>query len=148
MNKNIFIVCFKDDFKIPCSQWQCSFSHKSIIFSSSTFPLFFNLITKSIAKPATIPITNFIPNIFAITPISTPSDINIGNISSDVDRYTAINVPSVITLAAYRFVAETENPHCGTIPKIPPTNGPIFPDFFIVSFVLSFVLCSIYSIIK
>ena len=34
--------------------------------------------------------------------MSVPSEINIGSISSDVDKYTAINVPNVITLAAGR----------------------------------------------
>ena len=52
--------------------------------------------------------------------IGTASDKKIGNISSEVERYTAINVPNVITLAAYKLVAETENPHCGNIPSIPP----------------------------
>ncbi len=95
----IFSVCFKADLKIPCSQSQCSFSHKSIIFCSSPF-LFFILKIKSIINPAITPITNFIPNIASIVVIGTASDNKIGNISSDVERYTAINVPNVITLAA------------------------------------------------
>ena len=66
----------------------------------------------------------------------TASDMNIGSISSDVDKYTAINVPSVITLPAYKLVADTENPHCGNIPKRLPKNGPNFPDFFIIFLVL------------
>ena len=98
INTNMFNVCFKADFIIPCSQWQWSFSQKSTIFCSSSFLLV--LITKSIKNPAIIPINNFIPSIDNIVVIGTASDINIGNISSDVDRYTAINVPSVITLAA------------------------------------------------
>ena len=36
INTKIFIVCLNADFTIPCSQWQWSFSHKSIIFSSSS----------------------------------------------------------------------------------------------------------------
>ena len=148
INKNMLTVCLVADFTIPCSQSQCSFSHKSTIFSSSSFPLFFSLITKSIINPAIIPINNFIPKIFNITQIETPSDINIGNISSEVDKYTAIKVPNVMTLAEYRLVADTENPHCGNTPKTLPINGPNFPDFFIVFFVFSLVLCSIYSIIK
>ena len=32
---NMLNVCFNADLTIPCSQWQCSFSHKSTIFSSS-----------------------------------------------------------------------------------------------------------------
>ncbi len=89
-------------------------------------------ITTSIIKPAIIPIINFIPNIFKIIIGDTASDINIGNISSDVDKYTAISVPNVITRPAYKFVAETEKPHCGNIPSILPKNGPHFPDFCIV----------------
>ena len=53
----------------------------------------------------------------------------------------------VITLAEYRFVADTEKPHCGKVPNKLPIIGPNFPDFFIASFVLFLVLCSIYSII-
>ena len=58
------------------------------------------LIIKSIIVPAIIPTNNFIPKIFKITIGETASDINIGIISSDVDKYTAINVPNVITLPA------------------------------------------------
>ena len=116
----MFIVCFKADFTIPCSQWQWSFSHKSTILSSSCLFLFFILNTKSIKNPAITPITNFIDNILIIVITGTCSDSNIGNISSDVDKYTAIKVPNVITLAAYKLVADTENPHCGNIPSIPP----------------------------
>ena len=78
----------------------------------------------------------------------TASDMNIGSISSDVDKYTAISVPNVITRPAYKFVADTENPHCGNAPNILPIIGPHFPDFFIAFFVLCPILCSIYSIIK
>ena len=42
--------------------------------------------TKSIAKPAIIPITTFIAKILNIVCIGTASDINIGSISSDVDK--------------------------------------------------------------
>ena len=80
--------------------------------------------------------------------IGAPSDNNIGIISSEVARYTEIKVPSVIILVAYKFVAATEKPHCGIVPSKPPITGPYFPDFLIVFFNLSLVLCSIYSIIK
>lgn len=93
-------VCFIADFIKLFSQWQCSFSHKSIILSSSALFLFFSLITKSIIKPYIIPSTNFTASIPSISPIGAASDISIGSISSDVERYTEINVPSVITLAA------------------------------------------------
>ena len=106
------------------------------------------LATKSIINPANTPITNFIPKIVNIVDTGIVSEINIGNISSDVVKYTEISVPSVITLAEYKFVADTENPHCGTIPTIPPNNGPNFPDFCITCFTLLLVLCSIYSIIR
>ena len=45
--------------------------------------------------------------------------MNIGIISSDVDKYTAINVPIDINLDEYKLVAEAENPHCGKIPNKP-----------------------------
>ena len=38
--------------------------------------------------------------IFIRVVIDAPSEINIGIISSDVDKYTEISVPNVITLAA------------------------------------------------
>ena len=65
----------------------------------------------SITNPYIIPITNFIASIVIITLIGAALDISIGNISSDVDKYTEIKVPKVIILAAYRLVATTENPH-------------------------------------
>ena len=92
--------------------------------------------------------TNFIPKILIIVDTGVPSDNIIGIISSEVAKYTAINVPKLIILVAYKFVATTENPHCGTVPNKPPINGPNFPDFFIVFFNLLLVLCSTYSIIK
>ena len=91
ININIFMVCFSADFKmLPSSQWQWSSSHRcsiSISFSSSVFSCFFLciiLITKSIANPAIIPITNFIANIFIIIIGETASEISIGIISSEV----------------------------------------------------------------
>ena len=71
-----------------------------------------------------------------------------GIISSDVDKYTAISVPKLITLAAYKFVADAENPHCGIIPTADPSSGPSLPDLLIVCLDFSVILCSIYSIIK
>ena len=91
-----------------------------------------NLITKSTRKPAIIPINNFTPKIFKIIIGETDSEIKIGSISSEVDKYTAINVPNVITLAAYKLVADTEKPHCGKIPKTLPKKGPNLSDFFII----------------
>ena len=67
---------------------------------------------------------NLIPRTLKIISIGTASDKKIGNISSEVDKYTAIKVPSVITLAAYKLVAETENTHSGKTPKILPIKGP------------------------
>jgi len=87
VNKNIYIVilkvCFSDDFIKLFSQWQCSSSHKSTIFSSS---LFFLLRIKSIKKPYIIPKANFTPSIPKIVPIGAASDISIGSISSEVER--------------------------------------------------------------
>ena len=122
MNIVMFKVCLIADVTIPSSQWQCSCSQISSIFSScsSTFSFLNILITKSIINPATIPKTSFIPSIVNIVPAGTASVNNIGNISSDVAKYTEINVPSVITLPAYKLVADTENPHCGNIPTIAP----------------------------
>ena len=48
----------------------------------------------------------------------------------------------------YKLVAAAEKPHCGNAPNIPPSNGPNFPAFSIVCLLLSFNLCSIYSISK
>ena len=76
------------------------------------------------------------------------SEINTGNISSDVERYIAIRVPNVITLPAYRLDAAAENPHCGNTPSIAPKNGPAFPEFLIILLVLLLVLCSRYSIAR
>ena len=74
----------------------------------------------SIINPYTIPIVNFIASIVIITLIGAALDISIGNISSEVDKYTEIRVPKVIIFAAYRLVAATEKPHCGNIPKALP----------------------------
>ena len=41
-----------------------------------------------------------------------------------------------ITLAAYKFVADTENPHCGIKPSKLPKSGPNLPLFSIIFFVL------------
>ena len=43
---------------------------------------------------------SILERIFNIIIGETASEINIGNISSDVDKYTAINVPNVITRPA------------------------------------------------
>ena len=59
----------------------------------------------------TTAITSLIPNIERIILTSTASEINIGNISSEVDKNTAINVPKVIILAEYRLEAAAEKPH-------------------------------------
>ena len=104
--------------------------------------------TKSIMNPAIIPITNFIASIFKIVITGICADINIGNISSDVVKYIDINVPKVTILPIYKFVAITENPHCGNNPNTPPIAGPNFPDFFISPFILELVLCSKNSINK
>ena len=53
-------------------------------------------------------------------------DNNIGIASSDVDMNTAINVPAVIILPAYKFDAATENPHWGTPPSTAPPTTPNF----------------------
>ena len=80
--------------------------------------------------------------------MSTFSDINIGSISSLVDKYTENNVPRVIILVIYRLVARAENPHCGITPRIEPSTGPYFFDLVITFLLLSVSLCSIYSLIK
>ena len=97
-------------------------------------------IILSIIKPYTIPKNIFINNIFSINDISTFSDIIIINISSLVDKYIDINVPSVIILVIYRLVAITEKPHCGITPSREPIIGPTFFDLVIMCFVLLFNL--------
>ena len=126
---NICSVCINEDLNIPLSsQLQCSSSHNLWIFSllSSTF---FFLNIKSTNIPTIIAIPSFINSIVIIVPTGTASDINIGSISSDVERNIAINVPIVTILPAYRLDAAAENPHCGTIPKSPPKTGPNLPAF-------------------
>ena len=70
----------------------------------------------------------------------------IGNISSEVDRYTAIKVPTVITRPAKRLDAAAENPHCGITPRSPPHTGPNFPAVRILFRAAAPVLCSSHSI--
>ena len=89
MYTNILIECFKEDFNmLPSSQWQCSCSHISPILSSSC-DLFLEVkrITKSIIKPAIIPIISLIPNIFNIILIGTASDINRGDVNGGPYTY-------------------------------------------------------------
>ena len=64
---------------------------------------------RSTTNPQKTPKANFISNIFTIILIGIASEINIGIISSDVDKYTAINVPIDINLDEYRLVADAEN---------------------------------------
>lgn len=80
--------------------------------------------------------------------ISTCSDSRMISISSLVDKYMDIRVPSVIILVIYRFVAITEKPHCGIIPNREPIIGPIFFDLVIIFLLLFVNLCSSNSIIK
>ena len=54
------------------------------------------------------------------TGIETHTNINTGGTYGKRNCYI---------LEAYKFVAEAENPHCGTIPTIPPIKGPTLPDF-------------------
>ena len=72
---------------------------------------FQNIVFKSIAKPIIIPIPNFIASICKIVTIGAASEINTGNISSEVDKKIAISVPSVITFPAYKLAAAAEKPH-------------------------------------
>ena len=92
-----------------------------------------------------IPTIIFINMTLKITTIEAFSESNIGNISSDVDKYIAINVPKEITLVAYKLVAATEKPHWGKAPTIPPKSGPNFPAFFTAFSVFLLILCSRYS---
>ena len=55
--------------------------------------------------------------------------ITLGTLISVYLATSDINVPNVITLAEYKLVADTENPHCGNIPTIAPNTGPNFPAF-------------------
>ena len=50
-----------------------------------------------------------------------------GNASSEVEIYTATNAPIESFFSAYRSVDITENPHCGTQPKIAPKTGETLP---------------------
>jgi len=90
----------------------------------------------------------FVNRIIMIVAKLAPSPIRIGNISSEVDKYIDINVPKEIIRVAYKLVAITEKPHCGTAPNIEPRMGPYLPDFFIFSLPFFCSLCSIYSMIK
>ena len=81
------------DLITPWSQSQSSISQKSFISSFSFF-----LKIKSITKPNTKPHKNLVTSILIINTTETLWLINIGNISSEVDKYTDINVPNVITL--------------------------------------------------
>ena len=59
----------------------------------------------------------------------TCSERRMGSISSEVDRYTAISVPTVMTRPAYRDEAPAEKPHWGNAPSRDPMTGPNRPDF-------------------
>ena len=83
--------------------------------------------TKSMIIPATIPVAAFASKIRKISETGRPSEIMIGNISSDVDKNTAISVPGVNIPPANSPAAAAENPHCGMIPISPPSRGPAFP---------------------
>ena len=93
------------------------------IFVFSSFLECFFIINflkiKSTKNPQNTPKISFIPRISNIKLTGIASEINIGIISSDVDKYTAINVPIDINLDEYKLVAEAENPHCGKIPNNP-----------------------------
>ena len=69
------------------------------------------LYIKSINNPNIIPIPAFNNKIVIIEVNGTCSDKKIGNISSEVDKYTAINVPIDIIFATYKFDAEALKPH-------------------------------------
>ena len=66
-------------------------------------------------------------SIFPIVPAPTDDERNIGSISSEVERKTAIRVPAVITPPEYRLAAAAENPHCGIRPMPAPAMCPNFP---------------------
>ena len=66
----------------------------------------------------------FVARIRSIVAGCTPSEIKIGSISSEVDRKTAIRVPTEITPPANRLEAAAEKPHCGRIPTAAPISGP------------------------
>ena len=83
--------------------------------------------TKSMTVPATIPAAAFASKMRKMVETGNPSEIMIGNISSDVDKNTAINVPGVKIPPANNPAAAAENPHCGMIPISPPIRGPAFP---------------------
>lgn len=68
----------------------------------------------------------------------------IGIASSEVAKYTAINVPTVIILLLYNAVAITENQHCGSKAKIEPNIGQYLPDIFSFLFIVFPNLDSIY----
>lgn len=98
--------------------------------------------------PYIIPKNNLISSILIISVISTFADSKMISISSLVDKYIDIRVPRVIILVMYRFVAITEKPHCGIIPRSDPIIGPIFFDLVIIFLFLLVNLCSSNSIIK
>lgn len=83
--------------------------------------------TKSMIIPATIPGCSLCQQNTQNLRNRRPSEIIIGNISSDVDKNTAISVPGVNIPPANSPAAAAENPHCGMIPISPPSKGPAFP---------------------
>ena len=83
-----------------------------------------------------------------IVAAGTALEIMIGNISSEVERYTAIRVPTVSTRPEKRLEAAAENPHCGITPRSPPHTGPNFPAVRILLRATEPVLCSSHSINK
>ena len=61
--------------------------------------------------PMMIANKTFTNNMLKIKLDSIPLDISKGNISSDVDKNTAINEPKVIKPVVYKFAPTTEKPH-------------------------------------
>lgn len=68
----------------------------------------------------------FLLEVFLVSMLFLLFDNIIINISSLVDKYIDISVPSVIILVIYKLVAITEKPHCGITPNNEPMIGPIF----------------------
>ena len=83
MNRAIFAVCARAERKMPFSQWQCSCSQMSWMCSR---PVSFFRQSRSIARPAAMPMAAFAASSCRIMPIGARSDMRMGSISSDVDR--------------------------------------------------------------
>ena len=113
--RNIITVCLNAALK------RFSLQHLQVAASCSGGRLlFFFLIKRSIASPATTAIPNFESSSHK-TSLKLPGLLSrIIKASSEVEINTAISVPKEMTPDAYRLDAAGVKPHCGTSPNKAP----------------------------